>query len=171
MVILSSKAWGVKKITFVDNGKVSYSNPVRQSLYTFEDCALKDNFKAKIAAGRLQKIYPAVDAQGLVLNIPMPGHTTHSGGSKSSEDEYNEFFRLVNDHSIIFLLTDSRESRWLPTVIGVATGKLVINVALGFDSFLVMRHGVIENGKPHLGCYFCNDVVAPIDVCSGLLIS
>lgn len=27
--------WGVKNITFVDNSKVSYSNPVRQSLYDF----------------------------------------------------------------------------------------------------------------------------------------
>ena len=30
--------WGVRTITLVDNGKVSYSNPVRQSLFTFTDC-------------------------------------------------------------------------------------------------------------------------------------
>ncbi len=29
--------WGIKDITFIDNSKVSYSNPVRQSLYEFED--------------------------------------------------------------------------------------------------------------------------------------
>lgn len=29
--------WGVRNITFIDYGKVSYSNPVRQSLFTFED--------------------------------------------------------------------------------------------------------------------------------------
>ena len=29
--------WGVRNITFVDYGKVSYSNPVRQSLFTFDD--------------------------------------------------------------------------------------------------------------------------------------
>ena len=28
--------WGVRKITFVDNAKVSYSNPVRQPLFTFK---------------------------------------------------------------------------------------------------------------------------------------
>ena len=30
--------WGVRHITLVDNGRVSYSNPVRQSLFTFKDC-------------------------------------------------------------------------------------------------------------------------------------
>lgn len=30
-------AWGIKNITFVDYSKVSYSNPVRQTLYEFED--------------------------------------------------------------------------------------------------------------------------------------
>ena len=40
----------------------------------------------------------------------------------------------------------------------------MINAALGFDTFLVMRHGVRgpEQLQP-LGCYFCNDVVAPGD--------
>lgn len=30
-------AWGIKNVTFVDYSKVSYSNPVRQTLYDFED--------------------------------------------------------------------------------------------------------------------------------------
>ena len=29
--------WGCRHITFVDNGLVSFSNPVRQSLFTFQD--------------------------------------------------------------------------------------------------------------------------------------
>lgn len=130
---------------------------------------------------------------------------------------------LIIDHDAIFLLLDSRESRWLPTMIAAARGKvslnhlkyiyylflncsplgnpysssisfiftlvlvilhpsspscfqLVINAALGFDSFLVMRHGMrsansTQNGDfksstgSKLGCYFCNDVTAPGDVC------
>ena len=30
--------WGVRNITLVDNGTVSYSNPVRQSLFSFKVC-------------------------------------------------------------------------------------------------------------------------------------
>jgi len=46
--------------------------------------------------------------------------------------------------------------------------QLVINAALGFDTYLVMRHGARESSTPEgttrLGCYYCNDIVAPADV-------
>lgn len=47
-----------------------------------------------------------------------------------------------------------------------------MNAALGFDSYLVMRHGArtaysfVNGTSTRLGCYYCNDVVAPADVSS-----
>lgn len=49
--------------------------------------------------------------------------------------------------------------------------QIVMNAALGFDTFLVMRHGarassvVGDDKSKRLGCYYCNDIVAPADVC------
>lgn len=157
--------WGVRKVTFVDNGKVSFSNPVRQSLYRFTHCLEGGAPKAKTAAESLKEIFPAVEAEGYELEIPMAGHAVSNETRQRAE--YDKLVSLIESHDAVFLLMDSRESRWLPTVIASALSKLVINVALGFDSFLVMRHGIAPpsaDHHPHLGCYFCNDVVAPIDV-------
>lgn len=165
--------WGVRHITFVDNGKVSYSNPVRQSLFSFSDSESKVD-KALAAAASLALISPNVTTAGVKLSIPMPGHTIDLDTALPAVDELKS---LISDHDVVYLLMDTRESRWLPTVIGKAMDKLVINAALGFDTFMVMRHGVTpEETKSkvltdpknsgsfkinHLGCYFCNDVVAP----------
>ncbi|KAL2357780.1 autophagy-related protein 7 [Cryomyces antarcticus] len=164
--------WGVRKITFVDNGSVSFSNPVRQPLYDFKDCLEGGAKKAYRAAEALAEIYPGVDAQGHVMSVPMAGHPITD--EKKVHDEFLMLKKLVDDHDAIFLLMDTRESRWLPTVMGKAAGKIVINAALGFDTFVVMRHGVkvrsttipgqhAATEAEELGCYFCNDVVAPAD--------
>ena len=84
------------------------------------------------------------------------------------KSEFETLQVLIEEHDVIFLLMDTRESRWLPTVMGKAAGKIVMNAALGFDTYVVMRHGVDDETHPgeELGCYFCNDVVAPADVSS-----
>jgi ubiquitin-like modifier-activating enzyme ATG7 len=162
-------AWGFRHITFLDYGKVSYSNPVRQCLFTFEDSQNPDNHKAQVAAKRLKEVFPNVTTRGVNLSIPMPGHAVGSnpeaiGNVLKNLDELEE---LVKEHDAIFLLTDSRESRWLPTVLALVHNKICLTVALGFETFLAMRHGLSQsvhdpsvNGE-RLGCYFCNDVVAP----------
>jgi hypothetical protein len=152
--------WGVRKITLVDNGRVSFSNPVRQSLFTFADSLNGGRFKAEAAAEALRAIFPGVDAQGQVMSIPMPGHAVDGADAVAELRRIHGVLdELVQGHDVMFLLLDSREARWLPTLLGRVHQKLVINAALGFGTYLVMRHGVGET--PHLGCYFCNDVTAP----------
>lgn len=158
--------WGVRKVTFVDNAKVSFSNPVRQPLFNFRDCVGGGAQKAPRAAEALREIYPGIDAVGHVMSVPMAGHPV-TDETKSRAD-FSLLKQLIDEHDAIFLLMDSRESRWLPTVMGKSAGKIVLNAALGFDTYVVMRHGARPfsdvPGAEHLGCYFCNDVVAPADV-------
>jgi len=171
-------AWGVQKITFVDNGRVSFSNPARQSLYTFDDCKNGGELKARAAAKRLKEIIPSLQTEGHVLSILMPGHPPSNPKTlQEFEASYQKLKELIQKHDVIYMLTDSRESRWLPTVLGCILGKLVINVALGFSSWVIQRHGVwsaedleavkrsptAELKTSRLGCYFCNDIVAPRD--------
>uniref|UniRef100_A0A8C5X7R0 Ubiquitin-like modifier-activating enzyme ATG7 n=1 Tax=Malurus cyaneus samueli TaxID=2593467 RepID=A0A8C5X7R0_9PASS len=185
--------WGVRKITFVDNAKISYSNPVRQPLYEFEDCLSGGKPKALAAADRLQKIFPGVISEGYNMSIPMPGHPVNFSEvtMAQAQKDVAKLEELIDAHDVVFLLMDTRESRWLPAVIAASKRKLVINAALGFDTFVVMRHGLKkpkqqESGDScfsnasassdllgsslfsnipgyKLGCYFCNDVVAPGD--------
>ncbi|XP_070044327.1 ubiquitin-like modifier-activating enzyme atg7 [Nicotiana tomentosiformis] len=183
-------AWGVRKITLLDSGKVSMSNPLRQSLYVLDDCLNGGKFKATAAVESLKRIFPAVKAEGVVMAIPMPGHPVPSQEENNILQDCRHLSDLINSHDAIFLLTDTRESRWLPSLLCASANKITINAALGFDSFLVMRHGAgptgairnsqaetsnsvsasmenlsisSQNGSQRLGCYFCNDVVAPID--------
>lgn len=67
-------AWGVQSIHIVDNGKVAFSNPVRQSLFTLEDCLDGGAEKAKAAARMLLLVCPSANIEASVLTIPMPGH-------------------------------------------------------------------------------------------------
>lgn len=176
-------AWGIRHITFVDCGHVAMSNPVRQSLYNFDDCLNGGKPKAKAAAESLRRIFPGVEATGVRLTIPMPGHSVTESEVTDVMKSCSQLHELVDEHDVVFLLTDTRESRWLPTLLCANANKIAINAALGFDTFLVMRHGAgpcmhelsLENKdgaaegasvgleNTRLGCYFCNDVVAPED--------
>merc|ERR1719271_2132606 len=143
-------AWGVAHVTFVDSGKVSYSNPARQSLYEVDDAA-KHKDKAVAAADALKRIAPGTSSkparfEGRVMTIAMPGHSL--AGDANAEQDLQDLSAMVAAHDVVFLLTDTREARWLPTVLAAAHDTLLINVGQG-------------PGK--LGCYFCNDVMAPSD--------
>ncbi|GLJ38595.1 hypothetical protein SUGI_0786970 [Cryptomeria japonica] len=195
-------AWGIRHITLVDYGRVAMSNPVRQSLYTLDDCLNGGQLKAITAAKNLKCIFPGVEAEGISMAIPMPGHPVAEDEIENVVKDCLHLKNLVDSHDFIFLLTDTRESRWLPTLLCADANKVAITAALGFDTFLVMRHGAgiaipstdsspacsdeetnspqIEHDEPselmdlsifeeterrkqRLGCYFCSDIVAPVD--------
>jgi ubiquitin-like modifier-activating enzyme ATG7 len=170
--------WGIRNFTFVDNGTVSYSNPCRQNLFTLEDCHYQNGTgkpKAQAAADALTQIAADVQATGVHLSIPMPGHTEQK---QIVSEAVTKLDALIQECDVVYLLTDTRESRWLPTIMAAAHNTMLINAALGLDSWLVMRHGGTnttasssssssgveeekDDGGTRLGCYFCNDVVAP----------
>jgi ubiquitin-like modifier-activating enzyme ATG7 len=66
--------WGVREFTFVDSGRVSFSNPTRQSLFEFADCLDGGKPKAEAAAANLARVFPGVLSRGVVMAVPMPGH-------------------------------------------------------------------------------------------------
>uniref|UniRef100_A0A673KWR2 Ubiquitin-like modifier-activating enzyme ATG7 n=1 Tax=Sinocyclocheilus rhinocerous TaxID=307959 RepID=A0A673KWR2_9TELE len=146
--------------------------------------------------------YIIQNAEGYNMSIPMPGHPVNFSELTMAQarQDVEQLEKLISEHDVVFLLMDTRESRWLPTVIAASQRKLIVNAALGFDTFVVMRHGLkkpkesqSEESSPmsassnsscsstpattitpgaslfsnipghRLGCYFCNDVVAPGD--------
>ena len=113
--------WGVRDITLVDGGCVSFSNPTRQSLFEFADCERRER-KSVAAASALKRIFPGVRAQGVVLSVPMPGHpypqmagsgqtktcsnsnstfiATNSSGD-SLKDAFEEMDRLIRSSDVV----------------------------------------------------------------------
>ena len=64
------------------------------------------------------------DATGYSLSIPMPGHPIPPSSIEQVKSDVEKLEKLFDEHDAVFLLMDSRESRWLPTVMGAAKGKV-----------------------------------------------
>lgn len=60
------------------------------------------------------------------MNIPMPGHPVNFSQATLSQAQRDveQLERLISDHDVVFLLMDTRESRWLPTVIAASKRKV-----------------------------------------------
>lgn len=56
----------------------------------------------------------------------MPGHPIPPQSIEQTKKDVAQLEQLFDEHDVIFLLMDSRESRWLPTVLGAAKGKVRI---------------------------------------------
>lgn len=115
--------WGVNHMTFIDAGHVSHSNPVRQNLYTHQD-AIDKKRKVDAAKQRVTEIHPQAVPNGYHAFIPMPGHPVGESTVQSTIDSIDRIKQLVKEHDVIFMLTDSRESRWLPTLLGAYYDKV-----------------------------------------------
>jgi ubiquitin-like modifier-activating enzyme ATG7 len=69
------------------------------------------------------------NATGHAISIPMPGHPIPSNDAALSQAkaDIKKLEKLFDEHDAVFLLMDSRESRWLPTVLGAAKGKVCLS--------------------------------------------
>lgn len=54
----------------------------------------------------------------------MPGHPISPSARDQTKKDLEQLEALIEEHDVVYLLMDSRESRWLPTVIGAAKGKV-----------------------------------------------
>ena len=52
------------------------------------------------------------------MSIPMPGHPVNfsSVTLEQARRDVEQLEQLINSHDVVFLLMDTRESRWLPAV-------------------------------------------------------
>jgi len=62
----------------------------------------------------------------------MPGHPIPPSSLEKVKKEFEQLEKLIEEHDVIFLGMDSRESRWLPTLLGGAKRK----VSNGIDRVL-----------------------------------
>jgi ubiquitin-like modifier-activating enzyme ATG7 len=54
----------------------------------------------------------------------MPGHHIGTDESGAVEKDVIKLFEAIDEHDVVFLLTDTRESRWLPTMYCAYRGKV-----------------------------------------------
>lgn len=60
------------------------------------------------------------------MSIPMPGHPINFSQATLSQaqKDVEHLEKLISEHDVVFLLMDTRESRWLPTVIAASKRKV-----------------------------------------------
>lgn len=58
------------------------------------------------------------------MTIPMPGHMVEEKNQTEVKATLELLTKLIEEHDVLYLGLDSREARWLPTVIAAAKGKV-----------------------------------------------
>ncbi|GBE60593.1 ubiquitin-like modifier-activating enzyme ATG7 [Babesia ovata] len=182
-IIRQFLAWGTRNFVVIDHAKVT--NATRQCLFNVSD-STDQAYKATMACHEIKRIRPDANAIPVNMLVPMPGHFISEEELRIS---YTSLTNIMLKCDAVFLATDSKESRWLPSLIGAARryyssemesgavdgshsnaelienrrAPLVISTGLTFDTFMVIRHGY---GDFDGGCYFCSDVQWPDDTIS-----
>lgn len=182
--------YGVRKITFLDYGSVSFSNLARQSLFTIKSFVSEGKGLPKADAAKigLQLIAPHLEVDSVSMTVPMPGHFVTDERLDSVYSDLIKLEELVKGHDIVFNVFDSREARYFPSLIGALFNKTVISIGLGYDSYVIVHHGNYgldtctelltsspesesksiegvnpQNPESKYGCFFCSDYLPPSD--------
>lgn len=58
------------------------------------------------------------------MAIPMPGHPVPKQEENNVLEDCRRLQDLISSHDVIFLLTDTRESRWLPSLLCASANKV-----------------------------------------------
>jgi hypothetical protein len=94
----------------------------------------------------------------------MPGHPIPSNPTSlaNAKADVEKLEKLIDEHDAVFLLMDSRESRWLPTVIGASKGKVIWRPSRPFN-FLTHHLDRLKccSWLRHLPCHapWCKGIV------------
>ncbi len=54
----------------------------------------------------------------------MPGHLVFAASPEATLASIAQLEQLITEHDVVFLLMDTREARWLPTLICAAQEKV-----------------------------------------------
>ncbi len=64
------------------------------------------------------------NAVGVQMAIPMPGHAVGKDEVAGVLEDCKRLKEMIDEHDVVFLLTDTRESRWLPTLLCANANKV-----------------------------------------------
>lgn len=89
------------------------------------------------------------NARGFNMSIPMPGHPVNfsSVTLEQARRDVERLEQLVEGHDVVFLLMDTRESRWLPAVIAASKRKVECGSS-GGDLMHHLRRGKCPQSAP-----------------------
>lgn len=84
----------------------------------------------------------------------MPGHPVNFSETTMAQarQDVEQLEKLISEHDVVFLLMDTRESRWLPTVIAASKRKVVSSLQSFIFYLVISSYGF----KPFAGYHHCS---------------